>query len=42
MVIKTIDATMLQKMFIAGAKSIEAKKEYINELNGKKISKVMK
>ena len=33
MVIKTIDATMLQKMFIAGAKSIEAKKEYINELN---------
>ena len=32
-VIKTIDAAMLQKMFIAGAKSIEAKKEYINELN---------
>ena len=33
MVIKTIDAKMLQKMFLAGAKSIEAKKEYINELN---------
>lgn len=33
MVIKTIDAAMLQKMFLAGAKSIEAKKDYINELN---------
>lgn len=33
MVIKTIDAITLQKMFLAGAKSIEAKKEYINELN---------
>ena len=33
MVIKTIDAYMLQKMFLAGAKSIESKKEYINELN---------
>jgi len=32
-VIKTIDAYMLQKMFLAGAKSIESKKEYINELN---------
>lgn len=32
-VINTIDAKMLQKMFLAGAKSIEAKKEYINELN---------
>lgn len=31
--IKAIDATMLQKMFIAGAKNIEARKEYINELN---------
>jgi DAK2 domain fusion protein YloV len=30
---KTIDATMLKKMFLAGAVSIEAKKEYINELN---------
>lgn len=33
MVIKEIDAAMLQKMFLAGAKNIEAKKEYINELN---------
>ncbi|MBQ1688533.1 MAG: DAK2 domain-containing protein [Lachnospiraceae bacterium] len=33
MSIKAIDATMLQKMFIAGAKNIEARKEYINELN---------
>ncbi len=33
MVIKTIDAVTLQKMFLAGAKSIEGKKEYINELN---------
>jgi len=31
--LNTIDATLLQKMFLAGAKSIEAKKEYINELN---------
>lgn len=33
MVIESIDATLLQKMFLAGAKNIEAKKEYINELN---------
>ncbi len=33
MVINTIDGKMLQKMFLAGAKNIEAKKEYINELN---------
>lgn len=33
MVIKTIDAKMLQKCFLAGAQSIEAQKEYINELN---------
>ncbi len=33
MVIKTIDANTLKKMFLAGAASIEAKKEYINELN---------
>ncbi|BBF42053.1 dihydroxyacetone kinase family protein [Lachnospiraceae bacterium KM106-2] len=33
MVIKTIDAKTLQKMFLAGAQSIEAQKEYINELN---------
>jgi dihydroxyacetone kinase-like predicted kinase len=32
-VIKTIDATTLKKMFLAGAASIEAKKEFINELN---------
>jgi DAK2 domain fusion protein YloV len=32
-VIKTIDASTLKKMFLAGAASIEAKKEYINELN---------
>ncbi|MCI8415975.1 MAG: DAK2 domain-containing protein [Lachnospiraceae bacterium] len=30
---KTIDVQMLKKMFLAGAKSIEAKKEWINELN---------
>ena len=33
MVINVIDAQMLQKMFIAGAKNLEAKKEWINELN---------
>lgn len=33
MSVQTIDATMLQKMFLAGAKGLEAKKEYINELN---------
>lgn len=33
MITKTIDAQMLKKMFLAGAKSIEAKKEWINELN---------
>ncbi|HWT75588.1 MAG TPA: DAK2 domain-containing protein [Mobilitalea sp.] len=33
MVIKTIDAATLKKMFLAGAASIEAKKEIINELN---------
>ncbi|MGN6715403.1 DAK2 domain-containing protein [Anaerocolumna jejuensis] len=33
MVINTIDAGMLRKMFLSGAKSIESKKEYINELN---------
>ena len=31
--INTIDAKMLQKMFLAGAKNLEAKKEWINELN---------
>lgn len=33
MVMNTIDAVTLQKLFLAGAKRIEAKKEYINELN---------
>lgn len=33
MIVKTIDATTLKKMFLAGAASIEAQKEYINELN---------
>ena len=33
MEIKTIDGKLLQKMFLAGAKSLEAKKEWINELN---------
>lgn len=33
MVINTLDAVTLQKLFLAGAKRIEAKKEYINELN---------
>lgn len=33
MVVNAIDAKMLQKMFLAGAKSIEGKKDYINELN---------
>lgn len=31
--IKTIDAEMLSKMFLAGAKNLEEKKEWINELN---------
>lgn len=29
----SIDAALFQKMFLAGAKNIEARKEYINELN---------
>ncbi len=33
MSIDRMDAGMLQKMFLAGAKALEAKKEYINELN---------
>ncbi|HIZ75476.1 MAG TPA: DAK2 domain-containing protein [Candidatus Mediterraneibacter stercoravium] len=33
MAVKTIDTEMLQKMFLAGAANLEAKKEYINELN---------
>lgn len=33
MVVKTIDANTFKKMFLAGAASIEAQKEFINELN---------
>ena len=33
MEIRTINAETLQKMFIAGAKNLESKKEWINELN---------
>lgn len=29
----TIDASLLQKMFLAGAKNLESKKEWINDLN---------
>ncbi len=32
-VANTIDAKMFAKMFLAGAKNLEAKKEWINELN---------
>ena len=33
MALNTIDAKMLSKMFLAGAKNLESKKEMINELN---------
>ena len=33
MALNTIDAKMLAKMFLAGAKNLESKKELINELN---------
>ena len=33
MATKTINVEMLAKMFLAGAQNIEAKKEFINELN---------
>ncbi|SDB09183.1 hypothetical protein SAMN02910298_00394 [Pseudobutyrivibrio sp. YE44] len=33
MEIQTIDASLLAKMFLSGAKNLEAKKEWINELN---------
>ena len=33
MIMKQIDAQLLSKMFLAGAKNLEAKKEWINELN---------
>ena len=31
--ISTIDAGMVKKAFLAGAKGLEAKKDWINELN---------
>ena len=31
--IKTIDARMVAKMFLGGAKNLESRKEWINELN---------
>lgn len=33
MALNTVDASLLQKMFLSGAQRIEAKKEWINELN---------
>ena len=33
MAVKTINTELLQKMFLAGASNLEAKKEFINELN---------
>ena len=33
MTVNTVNAQMLQKMFLAGARRIESKKEWINELN---------
>ena len=33
MVMNTIDANMLKKMFLAGAQRLDSKKEWINELN---------
>ena len=33
MAANTIDARLLARMFLAGAKNLEAKKEWINELN---------
>ena len=31
--LKVIDARLMQKAFLAGAKGLESKKEWINELN---------
>ena len=31
--VNTIDAKLLSKMFLAGAKNLESKKEWINDLN---------
>ena len=33
MALLTVDAALLRKMFLAGAKNLESKKEIINELN---------
>ena len=33
MEVSTINAAVFAKMFLAGAKNLEAKKEWINELN---------
>ena len=33
MAVKTINTELLQKMFLAGAANLEAKKEFINELS---------
>ena len=33
MAVNTIDAQLLSKMFLAGAKNLDSKKEWINELN---------
>ena len=33
MAVNTIDANMISRMFLAGAKNLELKKEWINELN---------
>ena len=33
MATNTIDAALVQKMFLAGAKNLESKKEWINDLN---------
>ena len=32
-VMNTIDANMLKKMFLSGAQRLDSKKEWINELN---------
>ena len=33
MALQTVDAALMRKMFLAGAKNLESKKEIINELN---------
>ena len=39
--IKTIDARMVAKMFLGGAKNLESKKEWINILNESKIEDML-